>query len=69
MFWVYLLSCDGLVMFAVLRTHVGSNPRPHVLSIVDLEVLSKAGTLQDRLNTGTPSPLSLALFLSHLVDS
>lgn len=38
------------------------------LSIVDLEVLSKAGTPQDRINAGTlqlPFPLS-PLFLAHL---
>jgi metal transporter CNNM len=58
MFWVYLLSCAGLVMFAGLMS--GLTLGLMSLSIVDLEVLSKAGTPQDRLNAGTLySPLPL----------
>jgi hypothetical protein len=61
MFWVYLLSCAGLVMFAGLMS--GLTLGLMSLSIVDLEVLSKAGTPQDRLNAGAfPVSLSLALF-------
>jgi metal transporter CNNM len=54
MFWFYLLSCSGLVMFAGLMS--GLTLGLMSLSIVDLEVLSKAGTLQDHLNAGTLSP-------------
>jgi hypothetical protein len=53
MFWVYLMSCAGLVMFAGLMS--GLTLGLMSLSIVDLEVLSKAGTPQDRRNAGTPS--------------
>jgi metal transporter CNNM len=54
MFWFYLLSCSGLVMFAGLMS--GLTLGLMSLSIVDLEVLSKSGTLQDHLNAGTLSP-------------
>jgi metal transporter CNNM len=63
MFWVYLLSCAGLVMFAGLMS--GLTLGLMSLSIVDLEVLSKAGTPQDRLNAGMLySPLWLYFPLS-----
>jgi metal transporter CNNM len=59
MFWVYLMSCAGLVMFAGLMS--GLTLGLMSLSIVDLEVLSKAGTPQDRRNAGT-LPVSSSLY-------
>lgn len=52
MFWVYLMSCFGLVMFAGLMS--GLTLGLMSLSLVDLEVLSKAGTPKDKRNAGTP---------------
>jgi len=54
MFWVYLMSCFGLVMFAGLMS--GLTLGLMSLSLVDLEVLSKAGTPRDKRNAGTPPP-------------
>ena len=54
MFWVYLMSCFGLVMFAGLMS--GLTLGLMSLSLVDLEVLSKAGTPKDKRNAGTPPP-------------
>jgi hypothetical protein len=54
MFWVYLMSCVGLVMFAGLMS--GLTLGLMSLSLVDLEVLAKAGTPKDKLNAGTPPP-------------
>jgi hypothetical protein len=50
MFWVYLMSCVGLVMFAGLMS--GLTLGLMSLSLVDLEVLAKAGTPKDRLHAG-----------------
>jgi hypothetical protein len=50
MFWVYLMSCVGLVMFAGLMS--GLTLGLMSLSLVDLEVLAKAGTPKDKLNAG-----------------
>jgi hypothetical protein len=58
-FWVYLMSCVGLVMFAGLMSG---------LSLVDLEVLAKAGTPKDRLNAGGYISI-LLLFFSQLLTS
>ncbi|KAM0895369.1 hypothetical protein ACQ4PT_023883 [Festuca glaucescens] len=55
MFWVYLMSCAGLVMFAGLMS--GLTLGLMSLSIVDLEVLSKAGTPQDRRNAARIMPV------------
>ena len=54
MFWVYLMSCVGLVVFAGLMS--GLTLGLMSLSLVDLEVLAKAGTPKDKLNAGTPPP-------------
>lgn len=54
MFWVYLMSCVALVMFAGLMS--GLTLGLMSLSLVDLEVLAKAGTPKDKLNAGTPPP-------------
>ena len=51
MFWVYLLSCAGLVMFAGLMS--GLTLGLMSLSLVDLEVLSKSGTDKDKRHAGT----------------
>jgi hypothetical protein len=59
MFWVYLMSCFGLVMFAGLMS--GLTLGLMSLSLVDLEVLSKAGTPRDKRNAGTPPPPPLRL--------
>jgi metal transporter CNNM len=58
MFWVYLMSCVGLVMFAGLMS--GLTLGLMSLSLVDLEVLAKAGTPTDKDNAGTSSSLSLS---------
>ncbi|RZS03578.1 hypothetical protein BHM03_00033822 [Ensete ventricosum] len=58
MFWVYLMICLGLVMFAGLMS--GLTLGLMSLSLVDLEVLVKAGKPKDQLNAGlfpSPSPL------------
>lgn len=51
MFWVYLLICVCLVLFAGLMS--GLTLGLMSLSLVDLEVLAKAGRPQDRKNAGT----------------
>jgi metal transporter CNNM len=53
------MSCVGLVMFAGLMSG---------LSLVDLEVLAKAGTPKDRLNAGGYISI-LLLFFSQLLTS
>ncbi|XP_062216981.1 DUF21 domain-containing protein At2g14520-like [Phragmites australis] len=55
MFWVYLMSCVGLVMFAGLMS--GLTLGLMSLSLVDLEVLSKAGTPKDKLNADRILPV------------
>jgi hypothetical protein len=61
------MFCAGLAMFARLMS--GFTLDLMSLSIIDLEVLSEAGTPQDRLNAGTPSaPLAHSL-LSLIVAS
>lgn len=50
MFWVYLMACFALVMFAGLMS--GLTLGLMSLSLVDLEVLAKAGTPKDKLNAG-----------------
>lgn len=51
MFWVYLVICVGLVCFAGLMS--GLTLGLMSLSLVDLEVLIKAGNSQDKKNAGT----------------
>ena len=60
MFWVFLTACVGLVMFAGLMS--GLTLGLMSLSLVDLEVLAKAGTPKDRLNAGNNTIL---LFIPH----
>ncbi|KAL6642438.1 hypothetical protein ACP70R_020619 [Stipagrostis hirtigluma subsp. patula] len=48
MFWVYFMSCVGLVMFAGLMS--GLTLGLMSLSLVDLEVLANAGTPADKRN-------------------
>ncbi|CAD6201710.1 unnamed protein product [Miscanthus lutarioriparius] len=55
MFWVYLMSCFGLVMFAGLMS--GLTLGLMSLSLVDLEVLSKAGTPRDKRNAARILPV------------
>lgn len=67
MFWVYLIISIGLVLFAGLMS--GLTLGLMSLSLVDLEVLVKAGKPKDQLHAGLlpPSPLSSpsSLFLLH----
>ncbi|KAL6847527.1 hypothetical protein ACP4OV_022553 [Aristida adscensionis] len=55
MFWVYLMSCLGLVMFAGLMS--GLTLGLMSLSLVDLEVLAKAGTPSDKRNAARILPV------------
>ncbi|XP_062209696.1 DUF21 domain-containing protein At2g14520-like [Phragmites australis] len=55
MFWVYLMSCVGLVMFAGLMS--GLTLGLMSLSLVDLEVLAKAGTPKDKRNAARILPV------------
>ncbi|KAL5210208.1 hypothetical protein ABZP36_005831 [Zizania latifolia] len=55
MFWVYLMSCAGLVMFAGLMS--GLTLGLMSLSLVDLEVLAKAGTPTDKSNAARILPV------------
>ncbi|XP_006649308.1 DUF21 domain-containing protein At2g14520-like [Oryza brachyantha] len=55
MFWVYLMSCVGLVMFAGLMS--GLTLGLMSLSLVDLEVLAKAGTPTDKDNAARILPV------------
>lgn len=50
MFWIYLVICVALVSFAGLMS--GLTLGLMSLSLVDLEVLAKAGRPQDRRNAG-----------------
>lgn len=50
MFWVYLVVCISLVCFAGLMS--GLTLGLMSLSLVDLEILAKAGQPQDRKNAG-----------------
>lgn len=50
MFWTYLVICVGLVAFAGLMS--GLTLGLMSLSLVELEVLTKAGQPQDRKNAG-----------------
>jgi len=59
MFWVFLTACVGLVMFAGLMS--GLTLGLMSLSLVDLEVLAKAGTPKDKLNAGNNTRFSPAL--------
>lgn len=61
MFWLYLLICCGLVAFAGIMS--GLTLGLMSLSIVDLEVLIKAGKPEDQKNAGADSILILHLFL------
>ncbi|CAN6296736.1 unnamed protein product [Urochloa humidicola] len=54
-FWVYLTACVGLVMFAGIMS--GLTLGLMSLSLVDLEVLSKAGTPKDKLNAARILPV------------
>jgi hypothetical protein len=56
------MSCFGLVMFAGLMS--GLTLGLMSLSLVDLEVLSKAGTPRDKRNAGTPPPPPPPRFVS-----
>ena len=60
MFWAYLMISAGLVMFAGLMS--GLTLGLMSLSLVDLEVLAKAGQPRDRANAG-----QLFIYLSLLV--
>jgi len=70
MFWVFLTACVGLVMFAGLMS--GLTLGLMSLSLVDLEVLAKAGTPKDKLNAGNNTSNrpttsdSLVIILSNL---
>ncbi|KAJ0967849.1 hypothetical protein J5N97_024766 [Dioscorea zingiberensis] len=55
MFWVYLMICLGLVLFAGLMS--GLTLGLMSLSLVDLEVLIKAGQPQDRSNAAKILPV------------
>ncbi|RWW48635.1 hypothetical protein BHE74_00045276 [Ensete ventricosum] len=55
MFWVYLMICLGLVMFAGLMS--GLTLGLMSLSLVDLEVLVKAGKPKDQLNAAKILPV------------
>lgn len=57
MFWVYLVICIALVCFAGLMS--GLTLGLMSLSLVDLEVLIKAGKPEDRKNAGQYLQLSL----------
>uniref|UniRef100_A0A3Q7G2K6 CNNM transmembrane domain-containing protein n=1 Tax=Solanum lycopersicum TaxID=4081 RepID=A0A3Q7G2K6_SOLLC len=52
MFWVYLIICVSLVCFAGLMS--GLTLGLMSLSLMDLEVLIKAGQPNDRKNAGSP---------------
>lgn len=54
MFWVYLLICVALVMFAGLMS--GLTLGLMSLSLMDLEVLVKAGQPEDQKSAGSPPP-------------
>lgn len=63
MFWVYLVICAVLVCFAGLMS--GLTLGLLSISLVDLEVLAKAGQPKDRKNAGQTfftTPLVLAHF-------
>ena len=62
MFWVFLTACVGLVMFAGLMS--GLTLGLMSLSLVDLEVLAKAGTPKDRLNAGNNTILLFLVIVS-----
>ena len=62
MFWVYLFTCVALVCFAGLMS--GLTLGLMSLSLVDLEVLCKAGMPQDRKNAG----FVLFNFISFIPD-
>ncbi|KAK1272889.1 DUF21 domain-containing protein [Acorus gramineus] len=55
MFWVYLVICVSLVIFAGLMS--GLTLGLMSLSLVDLEVLSKSGRPQDRINAAKILPV------------
>ncbi|CAN6302488.1 unnamed protein product [Urochloa humidicola] len=55
MFWAFLTACVGLVMFAGLMS--GLTLGLMSLSLVDLEVLAKAGTPKDKLNAARILPV------------
>ncbi|RWV82467.1 hypothetical protein GW17_00056034 [Ensete ventricosum] len=58
MFWVYLIISVGLVLFAGLMS--GLTLGLMSLSLVDLEVLVKAGKPKDQLHAGLLPPASLS---------
>lgn len=60
MFWVYLVICVALVAFAGLMS--GLTLGLMSLSLVDLEVLIKAGQPEDRKNAGLFNLKSRLLF-------
>lgn len=61
MFWVYLVICVALVAFAGLMS--GLTLGLMSLSLVDLEVLIKAGQPEDRKNAGLFNLKSRLLFI------
>lgn len=66
MFWFYLTACFGLVAFAGLMS--GLTLGLMSLSLVELEVIAKAGEPNDRRNAGQchePIDPILILFLLH----
>ena len=65
MFWVYLLISVALVAFAGLMS--GLTLGLMSLSLVDLEVLTKAGQPQDRKNAGRPKFDLYTLFIHSLL--
>lgn len=61
MFWVYLLACVALVAFAGLMS--GLTLGLMSLSLVELEVIIKAGEPNDRKNAGQfYEPVDLLIF-------
>lgn len=59
MFWVYFIICVLLVLFAGLMS--GLTLGLMSLSLVDLEVLAKAGKPEDKKNAGLITSLLLVL--------
>lgn len=66
-FFVHIVVIVLLVLFAGLMS--GLTLGLMSLSLVDLEVLAKSGTPQDRKHAGTFSSLSLSVLISLNVSS
>ncbi|KAL2556169.1 protein of unknown function-containing protein [Forsythia ovata] len=67
MFWVYLVICVALVAFAGLMS--GLTLGLMSLSLVDLEVLIKAGRPEDRKNAGLFDLKALPIFVDALLPA